>query len=95
MKIPEVWSLENFLVGEHILTREVIHLNSIVIEALVLETLPGLAICIFSSGFTSVFFFIISFNKMVNVKLNVFLSLVNYFSKLVEPKEGVMRTSSL
>ena len=66
IKIPKVWGLESFQVSENIHSGSVVHPSSTGSEAPALGTLPDLALCISSSGCSSVSF-IISFNKLVNI----------------------------
>lgn len=61
-------------------------------EAPALGTLPDLALCVSSSGYTCVFFYIL--DELVNIGISSFLSLP---SKLVELKErviGILQISS-
>ena len=75
-KIPEVQCSESFQVGEHIHTGRMMHPDSMGAEAPVLRTFPDLALCISSSGCSSVSF-ITSFDKLVNIS--------NCFPKFCEP----------
>ena len=78
--------------GEHSHTGRVTHPNSRATEAPVLGTLPDLALCISSSGCSSVAF-VISFNKLVNVRVS--LNSLRHSNKLTKPEEGVVGTSDL
>lgn len=70
-KIQIVWGSESFQVGKHIHIWRVTHPNSIGTEAPALWTLPDLIPRISSSGCSSVSF-IVTFNKLVNGRKEVF-----------------------
>lgn len=92
MKIPIVWGSESFSVGKHTHTQWGMHASSTRTGAPALGTRSDLALCISSSGCSSVAF-IISYSKMLNV--NASLSSMSLSSKLFESEEGVVETSDL
>ena len=77
-KIPEVGGLENFQV-EHICVQGVTHPSSMGTEAPVLWTIPDFALCISSSGWSSLpFSYLLLYNKL---SISVSQSSVSSFSK--------------
>ena len=73
-------------------TGEVMHPDSMGTEVPVFRTLPDLTLWISSSVYSSVFF-IISFNKLVNISVS--LVSVSPSSKLIKPQEVVVGTTDL